>query len=402
MVTRRRFLTGSASGFAVALGMAVPFEKFLPDGVVPVALAQDFDPDYTDDSLIAAKDGLTVLGDRPINMETPPHLLDDLITPASRLFVRNNGQVPFAEDLNTENWRLVVDGEVETPLSLSIADLQQRFETVTRQMVLECGGNGRRFYTPGASGNQWTFGAVGCPQWTGVRLRDVLQAAGIKDTAVYTGHYGVDMHLSGDPAKDAISRGVPIEKALEDGAMIAWGMNGAALPVLNGYPLRLVIPGLPASCSQKWLNRIWVRDRVHDGAKMGGTAYRVPAYPVAPGTKVAGEDMKIIDHMPVKSLITSPQTGNRVSPGDDIEIRGHAWAGDKAVQAVHVSTDFGATWQQTVLKAPANTHAWQHWEYALKVPATAGYYEIWGAGHGYGRRHAACDNAGVEPKRVSE
>ncbi|CAN0587969.1 unnamed protein product, partial [Ectocarpus sp. 12 AP-2014] len=107
----------------------------------------------------------------------------------------------------------------------------------------------------------WTTGAIGCPEWTGVRLRDVLNSAGVKPSAVYTAHYGNDPHLSGDPEKEAISRGIPIEKALEEDSLIAFAMNGGDLPGIHGFPLRLVVPGYPGSASQKWLDRIWVRDQ---------------------------------------------------------------------------------------------------------------------------------------------
>lgn len=367
--TRRALLR--CAGFAAALGAPIPFARLLPAGLTPVALAQ---------SGVAAADlgkpGLTVLGDRPINMETPPHLLDDPITPASRLFVRNNGAPPDITAAASESWTLTIDGEVESPLTLSISDLKSRFENVSLQLQLECGGNGRKFFSPGASGNQWTFGAVGCPEWTGVRLRDVLNAAGAKDSATYTAHYGADTHLSGDPSKDAISRGVPISKAMEPHNLIAWAINGEAMPLLNGHPLRLVIPGWPGSCSQKWLTQITLRDRVHDGAKMTGTSYRVPKRPVAPGTPVPDEDMEIIQSMPVKSLITLPATGARADVGETIDVRGHAWAGDSAVAAVDVSFDFGATWIEADLDAPANKYAWQHWRTVLRFPEP-GYYEIW-------------------------
>lgn len=366
----RRTLLASAGGlgFSAALGMPIPFADRLMPGLVPVALAE------TGETESYGKDGLTLLNDRPVNMETPPHLLDDKITPASRLFVRNNGIPP--EDVSAKTWTLTIDGLVDTPLELSIADLKARFETHTLQLQLECGGNGRKFYKPGASGNQWTFGAVGCPEWTGVRLKDVLEAAGVKPEAIYTAHYGADTHLSGDASKNPISRGVPIAKAMDENNLIAWAINGEDLPALNGAPLRLVVPGWPGSCSQKWLTRITLRDQVHDGAKMTGKAYRVPAYPVAPGTKVADEDMRIIESMPVKSLITSPQTGTRVAPGESFEVRGHAWAGDHDISAMDVSLDFGATWQKAELDAPANPYAWQHWRANLTLPE-AGYFEVW-------------------------
>ncbi len=369
--SRRTLLKGAGvSAFAAALGAPMPFSRFLPEGLIPVALAQS-----ADDAL-RSKPGLTLLNDRPINMECPPHLLDDNVTPAARLFVRNNGLPPQIETIADVDWRLTIDGEVETPLNLTLADLKSKFETVSLQLQLECGGNGRKFFRPGASGNQWTFGAIGCPEWTGVRLRDVLNAAGVKSSAIYSAHYGADTHLSGNSKKNPISRGVPIEKAMDEYNLIAWAMNGAPLPALNGYPLRLVVPGWPGSCSQKWLTKITLRDQVHDGAKMTGTSYRVPAYPVAPGTPVPEEDMQIIQSMPVKSLITFPQTGARVSPKEIFEVRGHAWAGDDSISSVDVSIDFGATWARADLARPKNNYAWQRWRAAISLPQS-GYYEIW-------------------------
>lgn len=365
----RRALVGSAgtAAFAAALGLPIPFARFLPRGMTPVALAQDG---------LAGKQGLTILGDRPLNAETPVHLLDENVTSAAHMFVRNNGHTPSLTREEVAAWTLAVDGEVETPLTLSIADLKNDFEAVTLQLQIECGGNGRKFMTPAARGNQWTFGAVSCAQWTGVRLADILARAGVKPSAVYTGHYGADIHLSGDPEKSPISRGVPIAKAMEPHTIVAYGMNGADIPLLNGHPLRLVAPGWPGSCSQKWLTRITLRDREHDGEKMTGQSYRVPAYPVAPGTEVADADMKIIETMPVKSIITAPQTGARVAAGETFEARGHAWAGDNEVAAMDVSVDFGATWARADLARPVNRYAWQHWRAEITLPEH-GYYEVW-------------------------
>lgn len=368
---RRALLTGSAgAAFAAGLGLPIPFAENFPAGLTPVAFAQE-----TGD-LLRLKPGLTTLGDRPIVMETPPHLLDDDVTPASRFFVRNNGTPPDVSNVTDDSWHVAIDGEVNTPLNLSIADLKRDFEAVTLRLVVECAGNGRRFYRPSASGNQWTFGGVGCAEWTGVRLRDVLQRAGVKRSAVYTGHYGADQHLSGDPARAAISRGVPIEKAMEEHTLIAWAMNGADIPALNGHPLRLLAPGWPGSCSQKWLTRIWIRDRVHDGEKMQGQSYRVPAYPVAPGAEIADSDMRIIESMPVKSLITFPRTGADVRFGRDIEVRGHAWSGDVDVARVDVSLDFGATWTEANLADAPNRYSWRRFNARLRPPQR-GYYEVW-------------------------
>ena len=362
---RRGFLRGAGLATMGALvGAAIPFHRQMPAGLIPVALAEE---------MIAGKDGLTLLNDRPLNAETPPHLLDDEVTPTARHFIRNNGIPP--EDPDMADWWVIIDGLVDRPMTLSIADLRAQFEVVRQNLVIECGGNGRAFFEPPAKGNQWTYGAVACARWTGVRLADVLRAAGVKDGAVYTAHVGADEHLSGKPSKLAISRGVPIAKALDPANLIAFEMNGGPLHPMNGAPLRLVVPGWRGSCSQKWLTQITLRDQVHDGPKMTGTAYRVPAYPVAPGQKVPKKDFEIIHAMPVKSLITTPASQARVR-GRSMTVGGHAWAGDTTVKAVDVSIDFGATWQPATLKAPANPGAWQRFTADLRFPQ-AGYYEAW-------------------------
>ncbi|MDA0340057.1 MAG: sulfite oxidase [Proteobacteria bacterium] len=364
---RRGFLKGAGLATMGALiGTAIPFHRNMPSGFIPEALAQSA-------MEIDGKDGLSVLNDRPVNAETPPHLLNDDVTPTSRHFVRNNGIPP--ENTSADGWSLTIDGLVGKPMELSIADLKSKFEVVTERLVIECGGNGRAAFDPPAKGNQWTLGAVACSEWTGVRLRDVLQAAGVKDNVVYTAHVGADSHLSGKEGKLAISRGVPIDKAMNPHNLIAFGMNGADLHPMNGAPLRLVVPGWPGSCSQKWLKRVWLRDQVHDGPKMTGKAYRVPGYPVEAGQKVPKSDFEIIQAMPVKSLITTPETRTKIT-GRSLKVAGHAWAGDDAVARVDLSIDFGATWIQTDLASPANPYAWQRFGAEVSFPM-AGYYEVW-------------------------
>ncbi len=367
---RRRFLRNTAS-FAALLGAEIVFGRFLPAGFVPVALAGQ----ATGQLDQMGKAELTLLNDRPLNAETPAHLLDDKVTPASRLFVRNNGVPPT--NANPDTWSLVIDGEsAARSMTFSLSDLQTRFEQVDLQLTVECGGNGRAEFSPPASGNQWTLGAVGCPVWHGVRLRDVLNEVGVKKNAVYIGYYAADAHLSGDTSKDAISRGVPISKALEAESMIALGMNGEPLHPMHGYPLRLVFGGWPGSTSGKWLTRIVIRDRVHDGAKMTGSSYRMPRYPIAPGAQVPDSDMDIIEAMPIKSLITFPQSGIRQQLSEKLDVRGHAWNGDEDVARVETSIDFGQTWQTASLDKPANRLAWQHWNTRVTFPKR-GYYEVW-------------------------
>jgi len=163
---------------------------------------------------------------------------------------------------------------------------------------------------------------------------------------------------------------------LEDETLLAFQMNGKDIPLAHGYPLRLVCGGWPASASGKWVQRISIRNKVHDGKKMAAPAYSVPKFPVAPGTKVAHEDMKIIESMPVKSLITYPKSGATIKEGATLNINGHAWAGDLKVAKMEYSIDFGATWHSCKLEAPANRLAWQHFNAAIKFPQK-GYYEVW-------------------------
>jgi DMSO/TMAO reductase YedYZ molybdopterin-dependent catalytic subunit len=361
-LSRRGFIKSSSlAAMSTAVG-----------GLIPAAFAHAQAPDQ-----VAGKSGLIVLNDRPINAETPAHLLDDAVTPAERLFVRNNGIPPAIDATDPGNWTLEIAGEsCVQPQSFTLAALKSNFDHHTLQLQIECGGNGRSEFYPPAMGNQWSTGAIGCPEWTGVRLGDVLEHCGIADDAIYVAYEGTDRHLSGDPSKRPISRGVPVAKALEKESLIVWAMNGAPLPLLHGYPLRMLCSGWPASVSGKWINRILIRDRVHDGPKMTGKSYRVPCKPVAPGTAVADEDMCIIESMPVKSLITYPKSGIDHALGKSMAVRGHAWAGDLRVRRMYVSTNFGATWQRASLERPVNRFAWQRWSAVVDFPE-AGYYEVW-------------------------
>ena len=370
-INRRSFLKrGSITALVTAMGTHIVFAHHMPKGYIPLMLDEK-------DALKGKNPEMIVQGDKPWNVESPVHLLDDKVTPVDKMFIRNNGLIPEKIDLNS--WTLTIDGEsVKETKTYTLADLKKKFKTYTYQLTLECGGNGRSGFQPQASGNQWGQGAVHCAQWTGVRLKDVLADAGLKGDAVYVGYHGKDQHLSKDPKKEAISRGVPMAKALEDETLIAWQLNGKDIPEFHGYPLRLVIGGWPASVSGKWLSRISVRNKVHDGAKMDGHSYKMPKSPVSPGEDVPQTDefFRIIESMPVKSLITYPKSGATITPETELNLRGHAWAGDHAIKSMEVSIDFGATWKLCKLESPANRLAWQHWSAKIKFPSK-GYYEVW-------------------------
>ncbi|MDX1362923.1 sulfite oxidase [Arenibacter latericius] len=368
---RRHFVKRTALGsLAGLLGAEIVFGANMPDNYDLLGL-QDPDPF----KLFGKDKEMLVLNSKPWNMEAMAHLLDDKITPNPYIFVRNNGKVP--EDINEKEWTITFDGEsVKEEKTFSLEELKSKFKHYTYQLTLECGGNGRKEFDPPAKGNQWGIGAVYCANWTGVRLGDVLDYVGIKSDAVYIGYHAIDKHLSGDPTKQPISRGVPISKAYMDETLLAFQMNGKDIPLVHGFPLRLVCGGWPASTSGKWVNRISVRNKVHDGEKMTGTSYKVPCHPVAPGEKVKEEDMCIIESMPVKSLITYPKSGAQLANGKKLNIRGHAWAGELEVSKVFYSIDFGVTWSECTLEKPVNRLAWQHFKASISFPKT-GYYEVW-------------------------
>lgn len=369
---RRKFLKGSSlAALSAAVGAYIPFGRFFPDGLIPVALAQK----SVDLAALGKHAELVVFGDRPLLMETPAHLLDDDVTPADRLFVRNNGVPPDRASLDAAKWTLTIDGEsAQSRTQFTLPELKSRFRNATQHIAIECAGNGRAGFHPPGKGTQWTTGAVGFPTWTGVRLAEVLKTAGVKDDAMYIGYYSADAHLSGDTSKPVTSRGVPIAKAMQNDVMLAWAINGQDLPLLHGYPLRLVVAGYPGSTSGKWLQRIAIRNTVHDGPKMGGTSYRVPCAPIAPG-----EDSKnycVLEKMPVKSLITFPRSGIEHPLGQPLTVRGQAWIGEKRIRAVDLSYDFGQTWVKTSVARPRNASGPQRFSADIKLP-TRGYYEIW-------------------------
>jgi sulfite oxidase len=384
-VSRRGFMNGAGlAAMSAAVGGTIVHSATMPGGLIPAALAQDAKkaPEAAaaqgpQPFSFPGKDpGLSLLGERPLVAETPEHLLDDETTPLSKFFIRNNGQIP-EKAAQPDAWELTIDGEVNSPLKITLGELKKRFATKSLYAVLECGGNGRSFYAPQARGNQWTNGGAGCAKWTGVSLAEVLKAAGPKASATYTAHYGADQHLSGDPKQVTLSRGVRLPKAMEPECLLVWAMNDAPLENIHGGPLRLLIPGWPGSVSHKWLTRITLRDKEHDGPGMTGFSYRVPINPMVPGGKGDPKNFKILESMPVRGIITNPANGTKLPAGTrEIALRGAAWAGDDTVKAMHVSTDYGATWQQVELGNPRNKFDWQRWTARIKLPGD-GYYEIW-------------------------
>jgi DMSO/TMAO reductase YedYZ molybdopterin-dependent catalytic subunit len=314
--------------------------------------------------LAALKPQLRVFEDSALNAEAAPELLDAAITPISSFFVRNNGWLPAEPASDRAGWTLQIEGEVERPTVWPLRKLREDFETVTETAVLECAGFGREGYDPPTDGVPWGRGPVGCARWAGVRLAEVLRACGVKQSAVYTGHHSAD-RLTDGSGQPAISRGIPIEKAMTSETLLAFEMNGEPLPFLHGGPLRLVVPGYPGSAWQKWLSRLEVRDREHDGEKMRGTDYRLPTVPVRPGDPVNEAQFKVITDMPVNSIITSPANGF-VQANGPLEIRGFAWSGHTPVLSVAVSIDGGERWQTADLQDEVERFAWRRFKASIE------------------------------------
>ena len=320
----------------------------------------------------AEKPRLNVIEDAALNAEAHPADLDHPITPIDVFFVRNNGALPAIGAAEAKAWTLTIDGEVERPTTWTLDEIKSDFPIVSVAAVMECAGNGRSGFAPATRGLPWGPGAVGCARWTGVRLQTLLEAVRPKAGAVYTGHFSPDRTIDG--SGPAISRGLPMRKALAPETLVAFAMNDKRLTFLHGAPLRIVAPGFPGSAWQKWLSRIWVRDREHDGALMTETDYRLPVRPLAPGDPIDLSDLAVIHEMPVKSLITAPSDGFVAAAGDAVEVRGFAWSGVAPIRSVAVSGDGGATWGEAELGPMPDRFAWRRFRALVTagtgVPAT--------------------------------
>jgi len=308
----------------------------------------------------------------PSNAEGKPYLLNDEITPITNFYVRSHGQVPKrALTRDMTGWNLTIDGDVIKTKQFTMAELQA-FPVYSRQYILECAGNGRHGYNPNVEhANQWTVGAVGNGNWTGVLLKDVLQSLGLKSTAKYVGWYGEDKKCKGEGV--LISRGIPIEKALDNYTMLVWAMNGEPLPAYHGFPLRLIAPGFPGAAQGKWLYRLWIRNQTHDGAKMAAPSYRLPAYPGIPGAFNISDPaqlatMKIITQMGVKSVITKP-TRCLTTKNTTFRIEGKTWSGAGDVNSVEVAYDGGHNWHHARVSKPVNKYSWQSWWIDITLPS---------------------------------
>jgi len=296
---------------------------------------------------------------RPADLEMPLDGFHEWITPVDRFFVRCHTYFP--ERVNLSDWRLKIDGVVNQPLTLTMDDLKKlpRVELVG---VLECAGNGRAFYQPRVAGTQWAFGSVGNGRWAGVRFRDVLQKAGLKESAKAILLDGSDSPLGSMPK---FQRTVTVEKALDPDTLLAYEMNGQPLADEHGFPLRLIASGWAGDSWVKWLRHVEVLDHEFEGFWMK-TAYRHPTHHVEPGAAVDPSELVSVTDLNVKSVIAMP--GNWAKPGR-VRISGTAWSNGSPVTKVDISVDGGNTWKPAKLGKDQSRYAWRLWELDWQAPA---------------------------------
>ena len=303
---------------------------------------------------------MRVMTERPLNAETQVESLKSWITPNTVFFDRNQGAVP-PRRISLKRWRLTVEGEVATPLTLTFDQIRRMPKAIAAD-TLECSGNGRSLLPEKAAGNPWTIGGVGNAVWGGVWLRDVLQTAGLKPTARYVGFEGFDTPLGASGVK--FVRSIPLEKALA-ATLLAYEMNGESLPLKHGYPLRALALGWTGANSTKWLARIAVMDRPCAGFFMDNV-YRVFQ---------KGEDSRagaVVMGLKLKSIITQPLTGQSL-PAGRVVVLGAAYGGEADVDRVDVSVDAGATWRPAEFIGPHEPYAWRQWQWVWEVREPGAY-----------------------------
>lgn len=331
---------------------------------------------------------LMVMTTRPPQLETPfPIFNEHIFTPNDAFFVRwHLANIP--QEINVNTFRLTIHGRVNQPLSLSLHELQTQFEQVEIAAVCQCSGNSRGFFQPRVPGGQWGNGAMGNAKWKGVRLRDLLQKAGIQDDVRQVRFNGLDQPVA--EATPDFRKSLNLDKALQEEVLVAHSMNGEPLPMLNGFPLRLVVPGWFAVYWVKMLNDIEVLNEV-DQNFWTTKAYRLPANPchcVEPGEPLPGTVP--IGKMTVRSFLTNVKNDQTVPIGEPFTIQGIAFDQGYGIDRVLVSMDGGQHWQSARLGTDYGDFSFRHWETKF-IPK---------AGHTYSLQSLAFNRIG-ESQRFS-
>ncbi len=317
---------------------------------------------------------MRALNDSPPNLETPWFFYREDITPNDAFFVRWHLQfIPTMVDLRT--WRLRVGGHVEKPLELSLDDLRQ-MKATSLVAVNQCSGNSRGLFEPHVTGGQWGNGAMGNARWTGVPLRDLLRRAGVRDGAIDVTFAGLDR--SGYSTVPEFVKSLPVARAAdpEFDILVAYEMNGRPLPLLNGFPTRLIVPGWYATYWVKSLSEITVLPQRFTGFWMS-KAYLIPMTPNAveePGKLTAPDKMVPINRMNVRSFFVAPEPGRPLALGQAHGLEGIAFDGGNGIRRVEVSAD-GGPWQAAELGDDLGNYSFRRWWLSWR-PDRAGLYRL--------------------------
>lgn len=363
MIDRRSLLQRSAAAMAAFGAGAAPLRAFAEAVTLP------FDNGERPLVRYPQKRPMIGLTERPPQLETPFSYFDgNVITPNDAFFVRYHlADLPL--DVDPARFVIEVKGKVDRPLKLSLADLK-RMPSVEVVAVNQCSGNSRGFMQPRVAGGQLGNGAMGNARWKGVPLKAVLDRAGVQAGAKQVTFNGMDGPVS-DKTPDFV-KALDLDHARDGEVMLAYGMNGADLPFLNGFPLRLVVPGHYGTYWVKHLNEIAVIDGVFDGFWMK-TAYRIPdndCHCVEPGT--TPKATVPIGRFTVRSFLTSLQDGAKVKAGVRTPLRGIAFDGGTGIKEVQVSIDGGRTWAAAALGKDLGRYSFREWKLAVSFPAGDG------------------------------
>lgn len=358
--------SGGSIGFdeAIAAPAAGPLDPSLPQGLRDEVILDT----------LPGKAPLLKLSYRPPNYETPVSYFDSLYTPNDAFFVRwHLADIP---EVNAAAWRLKIGGDlVETPLELSLDQLKRDFAAVEIPAVCMCSGNRRGLFSPHVPGVQWGYGALGNAKWKGARLKDVLTKAGLKKEAVEIVLNGADGPVL-DKTPDLV-KSLPVWKAMDENTIIAYEMNGAALPHFNGFPARIVVPGWTATYWIKQITGITAIDKPFDGYWVA-KAYRIPngKFPIVQRFITQETDVNTpITEMVVNSQFTGVTDGQNIPAGKTTEIRGIAWDGGYGIQSVEVSSDGGQSWQTALLGLDDGRFSFRQWTFKF-TPPKAGTFAL--------------------------
>ena len=315
------------------------------------------------------KSDLILQSDRPPNLESPLRVFRDDITSNENFYVRWHLAI-LPTKVDTATFRLTIGGHVDQPLSLSVDDLKKNFESVSVVAVNQCSGNSRSKYEPRMPGVQWGNGAMGNAKWTGVRLRDLLAKTRVKPGAVEVSFDGLDgptlPAAPGFAGTPDFIKSLPFARANDGEVMVAYEMNGQPLPMLNGFPLRLIVPGWYATYWVKALNQIEVLDKPFTGFWMA-KAYRVPNTPdFQEAPKALAKDTVPIHRMTVRSLFVRPEPNEKVPAGAEYDVQGLAIDGGSGMKKVEISLDGGQSWTDARLDPELGKYSWRRWRFAWK------------------------------------